>query len=64
MPTYTYRCQKCGEEQDVMHGIGEEKIVNCKACSARAERIISPPAGIIFRGSGFHSTDYGPHGRK
>jgi len=58
IPTYVYQCPKCGKERDVFHGMSEKKVVKCKACKVRSKRIISPPAGIIFRGTGFYETDY------
>ncbi len=30
----------------------------CPDCGGKLERLIAPNAGIIFKGSGFYSTDY------
>jgi len=31
----------------------------CPECGAPVKKLIGAGAGIIFRGSGFHATDYG-----
>ena len=59
MPIYSYKCSKCGKIIDKLEKAGENgngKIV-CDDCNADAFRIFSP-VGIIFKGSGFYSTDY------
>jgi putative FmdB family regulatory protein len=58
MPTYTYRCRKCGHRFDLFHGIKDEKPRRCPKCKSRADRVPAAGAGILFRGSGFYGTDY------
>ncbi len=59
MPTYTYECGKCGETQDVFHGMSESPKVACGTCgSKRTTRLMGRGAGIIFKGSGFYETDF------
>jgi putative FmdB family regulatory protein len=57
MPIYTYKCDKCGRTFDMMVRPGENGRVNCIYCNGEARRVFSP-VGIIFKGSGFYSTDY------
>jgi putative FmdB family regulatory protein len=57
MPIYTYKCDNCGRTFDMMVKPGENGRVNCIYCKAQARRVFSP-VGIIFKGSGFYSTDY------
>jgi len=40
-----------------MTGFSRNGTRKCEKCGAPAKRLISP-AGIIFKGSGFHVTDY------
>lgn len=56
MPTYDYKCDKCGVFEHVQK-ITEEPMKHCPHCGGKVKRLISG-AGIIFKGSGFHVTDY------
>ena len=58
MPTYEYRCRKCGHRFELFHSIKDNKPKRCPKCKGRADRLISGGAGILFKGSGFHVTDY------
>ena len=58
MPTYDYRCRKCGHRFELFHSIKDDKPKRCPKCKGRADRMISAGAGIIFKGSGFYITDY------
>ena len=59
MPTYDYRCEGCGHELAVFHGITEDALKKCPKCHEdRLRRLIGAGAGIIFKGSGFYETDY------
>jgi len=57
MPTYGYRCQKCGEEFDVVHKFADGPATECIKCGGPVKRLFHP-VGIIFKGSGFYTTDY------
>jgi putative FmdB family regulatory protein len=58
MPTYAYRCRKCGHEFEEFHGIRDTKPRRCPKCRSRADRVPAGGAGLLFKGSGFHVTDY------
>lgn len=58
MPLYDYKCARCGYVFEVQQRITEEPLQHCPKCKGQIKRLISP-AGIIFKGSGFHVTDYG-----
>ncbi len=55
MPTYLYECEKCGRFEE-FQSINEESLENCPECGKSVKKIIGAP-GIIFKGSGFYSTD-------
>src|SRR5919106_3095424 len=57
MPTYEYRCDK-GHEFEVFQRMSEAPVEKCIHCGARAERLLSAGAGLLFKGSGFYITDY------
>ncbi|HVJ69885.1 MAG TPA: zinc ribbon domain-containing protein [Caulifigura sp.] len=59
MPTYDYRCKKCGHTWETFQSIKAEPIKKCPECKKnQAERVIGPGAAILFKGSGFYLTDY------
>jgi len=58
MPTYEYRCKKCGHQFELFHSIKDESIKRCPKCGGRAVRVPAGGAGILFKGSGFYITDY------
>lgn len=57
-PTYDYRCKKCGYEFEKFQNISDPKVKICPKCGGNVERLISGGSGIIFKGSGFYTTDY------
>lgn len=59
MPLYDYRCQSCGKEFEVQQRMTEDSLSKCIYCEGPVQRLISA-AGIVFKGSGFHITDYRP----
>jgi len=59
MPTYEYKCNKCGHEVDAFQSMSDAPLKRCPKCHKNGlERLISAGAGIIFKGSGFYATDY------
>jgi putative FmdB family regulatory protein len=59
MPTYDYICKSCDHEWELFQSITAKPARKCPQCGERrAQRVIGPGAGIIFRGSGFYQTDY------
>lgn len=59
MPTYEYACDACGHEFEEFQSITASALRNCPACrKPKLRRLISPGAGVLFKGSGFYETDY------
>lgn len=58
MPTYEYECLKCKHRFDRFQSMSAEPVKICPECGGPVERLISGGAGVIFKGSGFHATDY------
>ena len=57
MPTYEYKCPKCGKF-DVFQKISDGALESCPRCGEKVQRVISGGTGVIFKGSGFYTTDY------
>jgi len=55
LPIYEYRCSK-GHQYERAEGFEAPPEQRCPSCGSRARRQISLPA-VIFKGSGFYSTD-------
>jgi putative FmdB family regulatory protein len=58
LPTYDYRCTKCGREFSAEHGMLEKPLRKCRKCGGRLEKLLPKSLNLIFKGSGFYSTDY------
>ncbi len=58
MPTYEYECKKCGHEFEAFQSITEEPLKTCPTCKGKVVRKIGTGAGLLFKGSGFYTTDY------
>ena len=56
MPTYEYRCAKCGEHFDVYQSFSEDPLTKHPGCGGKVAKVLSP-AGIVLKGSGFYKTD-------
>lgn len=56
MPTYEYACTSCDHHVEVVQGFAEDPLETCPRCGGRLRRVYHP-AGILFKGAGFYSTD-------
>jgi len=59
MPTYDYECQACKHTFEKFQPITAKPVRKCPKCGKlKAKRLLGTGAGVIFKGSGFYSTDY------
>jgi len=59
MPTYEYKCDKCGHLFEKMQSMTSKSLRKCPKCGKSSlRRLIGTGAGLIFKGSGFYATDY------
>jgi len=58
MPTYEYKCKKCGDVFEVFHSMSSEPVKLCPKCGGEVKKLIGTGAGPIFKGTGFYHTDY------
>jgi putative FmdB family regulatory protein len=72
MPTYEYRCEKCGHEFEAFQSISAAPLKHCpedlcarkKWGRGKVAKKISAGAGLLFKGGGFYITDYRSEGYK
>jgi putative FmdB family regulatory protein len=58
MPVYSYRCEECGFQFDRHQKFTDPPLSRCPECGKRSLRKVYTPVGIVFKGSGFYSTDH------
>jgi putative FmdB family regulatory protein len=58
MPTYEYECRSCKHRFEEFQNINDDPIKFCPKCGKSVRRLFGGGMGIIFKGSGFYTTDY------
>jgi putative FmdB family regulatory protein len=66
MPTYEYHCAKCNQNFEAFQSMRDQPFRECpkelcrlpKWGHGKVKRLLGTGAGIIFKGSGFYTTDY------
>jgi putative FmdB family regulatory protein len=56
MPIYVYQCADCDTQIEKRQGFADAPLTTCERCRGSVRRVLQP-VGIIFKGSGFYSTD-------
>ena len=56
MPTYVYRCAKCGEQIEAFQSFADKPLTKHTDCGGKLTKVLSA-AGIVLKGSGFYKTD-------
>jgi len=57
MPIYEYECPTCGEHFERVQRFNEPPASLCPRGHTGVRRVLRP-ASVIFKGSGFYTTDY------
>ena len=58
MPRYDYRCVECSNEFELVQSFSQAGAGTCPVCSGRGQRLFHA-VPVIYKGSGFYTTDYG-----
>ena len=58
MPRYDYRCTNCTHEFELVQSFSEAGSGVCPQCSGPGQRVYHA-VPVIYKGSGFYTTDYG-----
>lgn len=56
VPIYEYACTACGERFEAKQSFDDLPLEECPKCGGKLRKLYSP-VGVVFRGSGFYSTD-------
>ena len=72
MPTYEYHCLKCEKNFEVFQSMKDNAFKTCPEAQCQVspwghgevKRLLGTGAGLIFKGSGFYTTDYRSEGYK
>jgi putative FmdB family regulatory protein len=56
MPTYQYRCAKCGEQFEAWQSIHDPALTTHEDCGGQLAKVLGV-GGIVLKGSGFYRTD-------
>lgn len=57
MPIYVYKCAQCGTFETEQR-ITAPPLSACPTCGSPVHRVITGNISVIYKGSGFHTTDY------
>ncbi len=59
MPTYEYKCSSCDHKFEKFQMMTADPVKECPECGKEtAKRLIGAGMGVIYKGSGFYTTDY------
>ena len=58
MPRYDYRCTDCATEFELVQKFSEAGQGECPSCGGAGQRVFHA-VPVIYKGSGFYTTDYG-----
>ena len=58
MPIYAYRCESCGVHFERQQSFSDAPLKRCPECNKNTLVKVIGPVGVVFKGSGFYSTDH------
>ena len=56
MPTYEYVCKSCGDTIEVVQSFSDKPLRRHATCGGDLQKVFHA-RGVVFKGSGFYSTD-------
>ena len=64
MPIYEYECEQCKERVELIQRLSDPPLEVCSSCGGKVHKMVSSPAGLVFKGSGWYVTDYAKKNEK
>jgi len=61
MPTYEYECTSCGARVELIQRVADPPLKKCGECGGSMRKLLFA-VGVIYKGSGFYTTDYARKG--
>ena len=58
MPIYSYKCNACGHQSDVLQKMSDEPLTKCQACGKDSYSKQLTAAGFVLKGGGWYVTDF------
>lgn len=58
MPIYRYQCELCNAVFKTLVKNGRAPEIECPKCNGRQVKRLLPRVGVIYKGRGYHKTDY------
>lgn len=59
MPVYVYHCDNCGTQFEKNQRFSDDPLKICPECGKKTlHKVITTPVSVIYKGSGFYSTDH------
>ena len=57
VPTYQYACTDCDHRFEAVQAFSDASLTVCPECGGKLRKVFSS-VGIVFKGSGYYTTDY------
>jgi len=61
MPVYVYHCSNCGFQFEQNQSFSDAPLKRCPDCDKLSLTKVFTPVTVIYKGSGFYSTDHHSH---
>jgi putative FmdB family regulatory protein len=58
MPVYVYHCDECDFQFEQQQKFSDKPLKRCPECGKDSLHKVYTPVGVIYKGSGFYSTDH------
>lgn len=58
MPVYVYHCDDCDFQFEQQQKFSDKPLKKCPNCGKLSLHKVYTPVGVIYKGSGFYSTDH------